>query len=372
MPGVDTEKLQAVLHRLPELAVDPTIWPQMLEDVSQAAGAVGAVLLQTGPKSFDVPMSSGIEDLLEPYFRDGWGVRDPRERAVPQMMRGRIGVDQDIFAAGSMERDPMYAELLLPKGFRWWAGVGFRVGSDFWCLSLQRLARQGMFDEEEQRSLQRLIPVLSEVARISAAVGGAQLTRMTDAFDLVDQPALILDGLGNVTRVNSACEEVFDGWLSVRGGKLFGRDRRASAELFRLTQQIQTSRDQAGLKGQKIVLPRRDRRPVLLEPLSLSGAALGPFAAGRVLLLLHDLERRQAAVSKALLITLFGLTNAEAALAASLGDGETLASSADSLQITKETARSHLKRIFAKTETNRQTELVALLARLPSQSRPRR
>jgi len=39
---------------------------------------------------------------------------------------------------------------------------------------------------------------------------------------------------------------------------------------------------------------------------------------------------------------------------------------ADDLNITKETARFHLKRIFAKTGVRRQAELVALFARLLS------
>jgi len=60
------------------------------------------------------------------------------------------------------------------------------------------------------------------------------------------------------------------------------------------------------------------------------------------------------------------LTPAEARLAADLADGLTLEESAERSSTQVATARTHLKRIFAKTRTRRQSELVRLLLRGPS------
>ena len=57
----------------------------------------------------------------------------------------------------------------------------------------------------------------------------------------------------------------------------------------------------------------------------------------------------------------FGLTLAEARLALHLVTGETLRSAAAKLQISYETARTRLKRIFSKTATCRQAELVVVI-----------
>jgi DNA-binding CsgD family transcriptional regulator len=62
---------------------------------------------------------------------------------------------------------------------------------------------------------------------------------------------------------------------------------------------------------------------------------------------------------------LFGLTAAEAKLAIALGEGATVGELTDGFQITANTARSHIKRIFDKMSVHRQSELVAILARLP-------
>src|SRR5262249_31699688 len=77
--------------------------------------------------------------------------------------------------------------------------------------------------------------------------------------------------------------------------------------------------------------------------------------AARVLL---PAERLQAA---------FGLTEAEARMAALLAAGENLRSAAAQLRITYGTARVRLAEIFRKTDTRRQGELIKLLlSTLPS------
>ena len=70
---------------------------------------------------------------------------------------------------------------------------------------------------------------------------------------------------------------------------------------------------------------------------------------------------RVAALSRDHVRDLFGLTRAEAGLAAELIEGDGLQSAATRLGITRETARTHLKHIFEKTGVRRQTELVRLL-----------
>jgi DNA-binding CsgD family transcriptional regulator len=57
---------------------------------------------------------------------------------------------------------------------------------------------------------------------------------------------------------------------------------------------------------------------------------------------------------------------AEAKLAAKLALGSGIESAAASLGVSRETARTQLKAVFAKTNTRRQAELAALVARFRS------
>jgi DNA-binding CsgD family transcriptional regulator/PAS domain-containing protein len=59
---------------------------------------------------------------------------------------------------------------------------------------------------------------------------------------------------------------------------------------------------------------------------------------------------------------LFGLSPVEARLAEHLYRGQTIAEAATALHIKVETARSYLKQVFAKTDTHRQADLIALFS----------
>jgi DNA-binding CsgD family transcriptional regulator len=63
-------------------------------------------------------------------------------------------------------------------------------------------------------------------------------------------------------------------------------------------------------------------------------------------------------VDEKALVSIYGLTRGEAALAAKVVQGKSIEAAADELCISPHTARTHLKRIFMKTDTHRQPELV--------------
>ncbi len=113
-----------------------------------------------------------------------------------------------------------------------------------------------------------------------------------------------------------------------------------------------------------MTIPRAGRRPLVVEAIPVGpGLIDDPFHMLRSILLITDLGQSPA-FRTARLREVFRLTNAEAKLAARLAGGEDLDAAASALGVTRQTARSQLKSIFGKTETHRQAELVALLARL--------
>jgi DNA-binding CsgD family transcriptional regulator len=83
-----------------------------------------------------------------------------------------------------------------------------------------------------------------------------------------------------------------------------------------------------------------------------------PLGDGRTALLkLYD-QDLGLVVDERALSSLYGLTRGEAVLAARLVQGKSIEQAAEELFISAHTARTHLKRIFMKTDTHRQTELV--------------
>ena len=82
-----------------------------------------------------------------------------------------------------------------------------------------------------------------------------------------------------------------------------------------------------------------------------------PNGQRTALLKIYDHEPDMVVDEKAL-VSIYGLTRGEAALAAKIVQGKSIEAAADELCISPHTARTHLKRIFMKTDTHRQPELV--------------
>jgi DNA-binding CsgD family transcriptional regulator len=108
------------------------------------------------------------------------------------------------------------------------------------------------------------------------------------------------------------------------------------------------------------VVRREGKHPIIAKALQVPAAARNIFFGTRAILILDPVGPKSRP-NPSLLSQAFGLTSAEAKLAARLADGTSLTEAAEELTISRGTARSQLKTVFMKTETHRQSQLVALL-----------
>lgn len=109
--------------------------------------------------------------------------------------------------------------------------------------------------------------------------------------------------------------------------------------------------------------PAQTRYTVLLEP-SQHGAKTLSGQSQNVACLLFPLGRRRVASARQLM-SMFGLSAAEARLARALCQGETLDEFAGAQGVKIPTVKTQLRSVFAKTHTDRQVTLVTLIAGIP-------
>src|SRR6266481_4516304 len=127
MPVREISCLNAVSKRLGDAVIDPAMWPLLLEEICQAVGTTGAILLQSDVRTPDVPITPSVIEYVKCYFDNDLHLNDVRAvRGVPLLLAGApVVVDQDIFACErDMLHDPIYA-MADKFGLRWWAAVGF-------------------------------------------------------------------------------------------------------------------------------------------------------------------------------------------------------------------------------------------------------
>jgi DNA-binding CsgD family transcriptional regulator len=199
---------------------------------------------------------------------------------------------------------------------------------------------------------QRLI----KIAAVAGARGSATLP--TAALSAMRLPAIALDRHGFVADVNAAADVVFDNNITIKDRRLFVRDPGARALLKDAIDQLLAL--QNSLPLEPVIVPRMDKLPVIVRIWPFEEPLHPPAQDLRALLTLNALGPRPGP-SAAILAKTFRLTPSEAKLACIIARGVPPDIAARELKISRETARKQLKSVFAKTDTHRQSELVALL-----------
>ena len=211
---------------------------------------------------------------------------------------------------------------------------------------------------EEERILASFTRRLIEIS--SATGGRISETPPTTALNVVRVPAIMLDEDGAVADANAAAAAIFDDDVKIKDRRIFVRDAVAREMLKAAIASLRTSPRLNALLTDPIIVQRQDKLPVILRIWPCYGGADNDSGGARIVVTLNALGPRPGPPAPILAKT-FGLTPSEAKLACIIARGAPPNIAAQELKISRETARNQLKSIFAKTDTHRQSELVALL-----------
>jgi DNA-binding CsgD family transcriptional regulator len=371
--AVNQEKIERALDACYDAVVAPETWATALHSLARSLDAVGCMFrrLDTGG-ILELPMSPGLSDYMAEFMRDGWWQTDFRAaRAWHLVAAGKsVLVDHDIVGEHERRRMPFLNEFSRTHDLPWWACVGFAVDGHTWFLPLLRDTRRGPFDHNDAARLSRLIPHFRRMVSMAEKFAGSGVQSSFVTLEHVGTPAMLLDRQGIVKLLNPSAEALLGHDLKLVQRRLTATHQASDRNLQGLIAALRepgVSRTASAVGSVRI--ERSGKRPLLVEAMPIAGLVADVFNSLRAILLFADLEARPVLPDEALRAA-FGLTAAEAKLASRLARAESLEDAAAALAIGKETARSQLKAVFAKTDTSRQSELVALLGRLPA--RPQR
>jgi DNA-binding CsgD family transcriptional regulator len=187
------------------------------------------------------------------------------------------------------------------------------------------------------------------------------LVALTYGLELLRHGAMLVAANGQPQITNRTAWTILqknDG-LAIRRAGLIA-DRASDTKLLhRLLHEALTYPDAGEPNESPITLERKSALSSLIVRV-VPGPGLECWQAPEqrtALLRLYDRDLGLVVDERAL-ISLYGLTRGEAALATKLIQGLSLEDAAGQLFISPHTARTHLKRIFMKTDTHRQPELV--------------
>ncbi len=213
---------------------------------------------------------------------------------------------------------------------------------------------------EEERILASFTRRLIEISAATAGRAADTPAAATAALNMMRVPSIMLDAEGFVADSNAAAETIFDEDINIKDGRIYLRDSASRTLLKEAIDNLRASPRANPLIAEPIVVQRKDKLPVIIRVWPCHSDDSGDAQPPRFVLTLNALGPRPGPPPQVLAKT-FGLTPSEARLACIIARGAPPNIAAQELKISKETARNQLKSIFAKTDTHRQSELVALL-----------
>jgi DNA-binding CsgD family transcriptional regulator len=370
MSSLRPEAFESVTHAFFEAAAVPSLWPGALHALALACNAEGAAAHSAdGVRTIGTVFSEATA-RLHYDFVTRWRapeLNSHRSRGLALLDRGWRGAltENDIFTPAEIARDPFHQEFIIPSGFASFAGLVLAKAPNLMLsASIYRRPTQGHYERSEIELINKLVTHLRAAGRVAMRIGMSATLRMTEAFTASGQPVALIGRDGRVVHMSAPFERLVRDGIHVKRGRLGCWQPEADRDLRVAIDRAATYDGIVREPSASIILPRRNGlRPLIADVIPVLGAAQDIFHLVSALAILTDLEAANFNPAETALQRAFGLTPAEARLAAQIATGRTLPEIALTERTARETLRSRLKAIFDKTGTGRQTELALLLSR---------
>jgi len=349
---------------------NPALWPEFLQRYAGvfAADLAFYQLHRLGTRAFEMISALGFSlTLMERDTAHPAHLKDCSEYGGHHFLCGSVALDEQMCPRSERVKSKFYNDCLAPMGDAHDATeIIDGDGSDALTLAAMRARQRPPFGETERQGLQLLLPHVTRAKAVGTRL--QMLDASTSVLDALDVAIAFMTSGAELIHCSEAADAIIESGdgLAIINGKLHATEPRLDARL-REALRATSCAGRAIDSPATVTIDRQSaKRPyqLLLSPLRHGLASFKGMRQPEVVLLILDPENtRPAAID--VLKRAFGLTGREAALASVLSTGKPIDEAADEIGMAYETARSHLRHIFDKTQTSRQTELMMVLARLP-------
>jgi DNA-binding CsgD family transcriptional regulator/PAS domain-containing protein len=366
---LSNEALSSIIGDIYDCVMDPAGWPAVLTRITTLMDAAYTTISLANAVTHQGRMAAHSpwdpEQLR--VLNEDYGVQ-----GIPGLLGLVMGdVDTPWATLTSMPEDefqqsPFYQNWVRPQGLRDACIVKFvhtpdRIGL-MGCITRNT---RDIVSKDEQRFMELLSPHLRRAAMIGDLLDEARVVSkiFRDTLDRLATPIILADANGMATYANAAAERMFadKGALTLKNSALAPQNPAVLPALRDAIKRAAASDHALGARGIGLPLSLPHQPPAVAYVLPLSSGtqrdALRPASAA----IFISTTTSAAPLPQAVLTTLFDLTPAEARLMAQIGSGAKLDDAATALNISHNTAKTHMSRIFAKTNTTRQVDVVNLV-----------
>ncbi len=367
----ESEQLSALIGDIYDAAIDPTLWPTVLTDCVSFIGGSAAALFSkdAASKTGDVAYDIGIESHYRDLYFNKYIKLDPLTVGHYFAEIEKPVAVGDILPYEEFLETRAYREWGQPQGLVDTLNVALdKTATSAAMFCVFRHQRNGRVDDEMRRRMALLVPHIRRAVLIGRVIdlNKAEAASLADTLDGISAGMFLVDATGRIVHANGAGHVMLDAAdvVRARAGRLAVNDPQADQVLADTFATAGNGDAAVGIKGVAVPLIGRggDRYIAHVLPLT-SGArrrAGASFAAAAVLFVHKaalDTPLPPEVIAKA-----YKLTPMELRVLLAVVEVGGVPAVAEALGIAETTVRTHLHQTYQKTGTNRQADLVKLVA----------
>jgi DNA-binding CsgD family transcriptional regulator len=343
---------------------------QCLQNACRLFRSNVGIFLTTNTLDFtgQIPVGIGMSEQHKKLYGEEFAQDNPVLKAcLPALMAGKVANSSDYFTDSEIEKLPYYHEFL--KKIDVFYNAGFVVGSQgdsIYALNMARKRSSDTLSTGELRLMAALKPHAEAALDIGAHINQlkSESQSKSSVLDKMTVGVCFLDARLKIIEANLIARQILsDGVMlrSVNGHLESGRAAQSCMQqaLASLRRGIRSScrlkLNSSGPSCFMSVFPVMDA-----DTFSWVDAKETRY------MLFIGAELKPGQHCKQFLAREFGLTDRELELVSMVVGGSTLVRAAKHLQISHETARAHLKKVFLKMGIHSQSELAVTVSRLNS------
>ena len=368
----EAAEVSSLIGDIYDAALDPALWVRVLDKTSSyVQGMTAAVMAQDAAQgNAQFYFEWGNDPNYLKSYNEVYARLSPI--IVPAMLHTKSGdilSTADLIPYEDFLKSRFYAEWAAPQGVvDLIAATLDKSATSYAVVSVQRHERHGVVDEECRRRMSLLAPHFRRAVTIGKVIDlhKVEAASLADTLDGLAAAMLLVDAAGRIVHANAAGQAMLNAGTVARGAgsKLTATDARADRTLHEIFASAEGGDVAVGAQGIAVPLSACDGERYVAHILPLTSgtrrragvaysAVAAVFVRKAALELPHPIET---------IASTFQLTPAEMRVLMMIVQLGGVPEVAPVLGISEATVKTHLQRIFGKTGTSRQADLVKLVA----------
>jgi DNA-binding CsgD family transcriptional regulator len=371
MPKDEAAEVSRLIGGIYDAALDPERWPFALEDSARFVGGTASALFlkDSVHKAHNTLYTWGYDpDYMRSYI-ETFGQLDPF--AIAQFF---FKIEQpislaDIVPHEEFRKSRFYEEWVRPQ--HWIDAIAATLeksATTYAAFSVIRHENDGIVDSEVRRRMKLIVPHVRRAVAVGKVIDMHKIeaAALADTLDGLAAAMFLVDANGRIVHANISGHGLLAEGTILRGtgGKIAATNPQINQSMHEVFTAAGGGNLEMGVKGVSAVLGEQAGERWLAHILPLTSgtrrqagvayaAVAAVFVRKAALELPHPLETIAAT---------FKLTPAEMRVLMMIVQLGGVPEVAPVLGVSEATVKTHLQRIFAKTDTSRQADLVKLVA----------